>query len=98
MTLLETRRDEVEHRTPRRASRTLPPQADAISTPSASDEYFVHAAGALGLDIRFLHIDVVDPPTMFHNYSKYPDATVGAIADEAWNVLFGAAGDEGGAA
>ena len=62
------------------------PAGDAAGAPSASDEVFAHLAVALGLDLRFFRM--AEPPLMFHNYSKFDQSAVRAVANEAWGALF----------
>ena len=62
------------------------PAADAAGAPSASDDYFVHFARALDLDLNFFRID--SPPAMFHNYSRFSDVEVASIVDAAERALF----------
>lgn len=57
-----------------------------MGAPSASDEYFAHAAAALDLRLNFFRIE--DAPTMFQNYSAFPDATIRAIVDAAERAVF----------
>ena len=64
----------------------LLPAADARGAPSASDEYFAHAAVALDLQLNFFRID--DAPTMFQNYSAFSDTMITAIVDAAERALF----------
>ncbi|KAJ8598855.1 hypothetical protein CTAYLR_010448 [Chrysophaeum taylorii] len=57
------------------------PARDAVGVPSSSDDYFLHAAKALGLRLQFLYIDSYPP--LFFNYSAFSPAQIDAIVDAA---------------